>query len=320
MAFLSSRIAGLGFAACALVVVASAAWAATPPAPATAAFAAAAVKAAKPGDPTVLAALTAPQITPQDTQARLLAYLAQAPSPVTGAVGVAPPPASLAVSGTPAAGAATPDKAAVDAMLALQAADSQAPLPTQGLSSGQAIHPFMPTADDFDHQAAQAIVSAFSDKKGQTADDAAADAAAQAPDDPAFDERVGLATTLFQVDGTDAVIRHYVDTEHMKLIITEVGNHIDISKLSVNDKYRLAAIAAVAQTELEDRIIGMNARVQAANLSKDELMQLIAAYDTDAQRKQTQLRLHDDGKQDTLAGIDVIIAEYDILRTFIADN
>ncbi len=307
----AGRLTALGLAVLALAATAHAA-------DPTSAFAANAAKAAKVSTAPALAALTAPA-TPKDPHAQLMAYLAQAPSNVTGAPQVTPPPGTLAVSGTPAAGV-TPDKAAVDAMLSLQAADTKATLPTEGLASGQAIHPFMPAADDFDHQAAQAIVSAFSAPKGKTADDAADDAAAQAPDDPAFDERVTLATTLFQVDGTDAVIRHYVDTEHMKLIINEVANHIDITKLSDTDKYRLASIAAVAQTELEDKIIAMNARVQAANLSKDELMQLIAAYDTDAQRKQTQLRLHDDGKQDQLAGIDVIIAEYSILRTFIADN
>ncbi|MEI9905056.1 MAG: hypothetical protein WDN06_14635 [Asticcacaulis sp.] len=130
--------------------------------------------------------------------------------------------------------------------------------------------------------------------------------------------RVQLATTLFEVDGTEAVIRHYVATQHMKLIITEVANHIDIAKLSESDKYRLASIAAVAQTELEDKIIAMNARVQAANLTRAELMQLIVAYDSDAQRKQTRLRLNDTGKEDQLAGIDVIIAEYTVLRDFIA--
>ena len=290
---------------------------------APAAFAAGAAKAAQgaaDGSP-ALAALTRSAPAPaSDATARLQVYLAQAPASLTGAPGnPAPPASSVHVAATQASGA-TPDKDAIDALLNMGPPDAQASLPTNGLAAGQAVHPFVPTVDDFDHASAAAIIAAFQAPKGKTADDAAEPAATAAPDDPAFDERVALVTTLFQVDGTDAIIRHYVDTEHMKLIIREVGNHIDIGRLSETDKYRLASIAAVAQTELEDKIIAMNARVEAANLSKDELMQLIAAYDTDAQRKQTQLRLHDDGKQDSLAGIDVIIAEYQILRGFIAAN
>lgn len=271
--------------------------------------------------PPALVALTAKSPPPTDpgTLARLEAYIAQAPSPVTGTGQAVPPPEPHIVTGSLAAGA-TPDQAAIDAMMSLEANASQAVSPTSGLASGQAINPYMPSTDDFGHAAAQAIVAAFAAPKGQTAEDQAEAAAAQAPDDPAFAERVALVMTLYQVDGTDAVIRHYVDTQQMKLIITEVGNHIDIGKLSQTDKYRLAAIAAMAQTELEDKIITMNARIQAANLSKDELMQLIAAYDTDAQRKQTQLRLHDDGKLDKLAGIDVVISEYRILYGFIVAN
>ena len=248
------------------------------------------------------------------------AFLAR--TPVHGAPQTSPPvsaaPGGIAVSAKPAA-SVTPDPAAVQAVLALTPPDARAAVAAHGLASGQAVHPYLPSASDFGHQASQAIVAAFRKPKGQTAEDQAQAAAADAtPDDPAFDERVTLATTLFQVDGTEAVIRHYVDTEHMKLIITEVGNHIDISKLSETDKYRLASIAAVAQTELEDKIIAMNARVEAANLSKDELMQLIVAYDNDAQRKQTDLRLHDDGKSDQIAGIDVVISEYTILRDFLS--
>ncbi len=307
-------------AVCAAVLFASPALAQMT-APRTVAFATAAARAAQTGGNPAIAALTQPAPAPAaDTSTKLEAYLAQAPAAFSGVPGAAIPPAAVAeVSATPASGA-TPDKAAIDALTAMTPADAKTALPTNGISAGQAVHPFLPTVDDFDHASAQAIIAAFQAPKGKTADDAAQPAAADAPDDPAFDERVGLVTTLYRVDGTDAIIRHYVDTEHMKLIITEVGNHIDISKLSDTDKYRLAAIAAVAQTELEDKIITLNARIEAANLSKDELTQLITAYDNDAQRQQTQLRLHDDGKQDTLASLDISIAERQILRDFIAAN
>ncbi len=268
-----------------------------------------------------LARLSAPASPAAKATPTLQAYLGQAPASFSGAPLQAPPRAQAGVSTTLASTTATSrplTSAEADQILSLAPPDANAALPTHGLSAGQAVRPFLPTADSFDHATAQAIIAAFNTPKGKTAEDAASAAATPAPADPAFDERVALVITLYQVDGTDKVIRHYVDTEHMKLIIAEVANHIDIGKLSQTDKVRLASIAAVAQTELEDKIIAMNARVEAANLSKDELMQLIVAYDTDAQRKQTELRLHDDGRQDQIAGIDVIIAEYTILRTFLS--
>lgn len=129
-------------------------------------------------------------------------------------------------------------------------------------------------------------------------------------------ERKDMARTVFRVDGSDTQVRHLVGTEHMKLIIQEVANHIDINALSESDKYRLAAIAGTVQTELEDAILDQMARVQASALTRSELASLIVAYDNDAQRKLTQMRLNDDGRLDKAAELDIQLAQYQIVKAF----
>ena len=210
------------------------------------------------------------------------------------------------------------DPRVVSSLLTLSAPDSVPPGMGFGIASGEGVQPALPDMQTWDAQAGLAIVAAFkAPDPNTTADQAATFAAdATAPVDPAFEERVGLMRTLFHVDGTEDLIRHFVATEHMKLIIGEVARHIDFTKLSETDKYRLAAIAAVAQTELEDKIIDLNARMQAANLSKSEIMQLVVAFDIDAQRKLTQMRLNDDGKIDSNAELDLRIAMYQIVKQF----
>jgi hypothetical protein len=189
---------------------------------------------------------------------------------------------------------------------------------TYGLAAGQGTAPAVPASANFDHETAAAILTAFR-TPGQTPNQPAESAASYAAApvlDPAVEERVDLARAVYRIDGTDALVRHFIATQHMKLIIEEVARHIDFSKLSDSDKYRLAAIAAVAQTELEDKIIRMNALVQAQALSKPELLQLLAAYDTDTQRKLTDLRLHDDGKVDRAAELDIRLAQFQIVKAF----
>jgi len=208
--------------------------------------------------------------------------------------------------------ASVPNPHAVDSLLGLAQPSTVAPGLTYGMSTGQGAQPALPASADLDHDAASAIVAAFNHKQDAPREVFAADAAV----DPALEERITLAETVFHVDGTEAIIRHFVETEHMKLIIQEVANHIDFQKLSDTDKYRLAAIAAVAQTELEDRIIRLDASLEANALSKDELMQLVVAFDSDAQRKLTAMRLGDDGKTDRSAQLDIGIAQYQIVKAF----
>lgn len=209
------------------------------------------------------------------------------------------------------------------AILDLGAPDAGTPVITYGLSAGQGAAPVVPASANFDHETAIAVLAAFRAPAGQTpnqpAESAARDAAAPVLD-PALEERVDLARAVYRIDGTDALVRHFIATQHMKLIIEEVARHIDFSKLSDSDKYRLAAIAAVAQTELEDKVIRMNALVQAQILSKPELLQLLAAYDNDTQRKLTDMRLHDDGKVDRAAELDIRLAQFQIVKAFEAGH
>lgn len=205
------------------------------------------------------------------------------------------------------------------AILDLGAPDAGTPSITYGLATGQGAAPVVPASTNFDHETASAVLAAFKAPANQTAESAATYAAAPVLD-PALEERVDLARAVYRIDGTDALVRHFIATQHMKLIIGEVANHIDFSKLSDSDKYRLAAIAAVAQTELEEKVIRMNALIQAQTLTKPELLQLLAAYDNDAQRKLTDMRLHDDGKVDRAAELDIRLAQFQIVKDFEAGH
>ncbi len=187
------------------------------------------------------------------------------------------------------------------------------------LAIGQGRRPFIPAMDDLDHATARAMVTAFTRPAGLTAEDHA-QIAATASSDPVMDEKVGLVRTLYRVDGTDALLRRFVATQHMRLIITEVNNHIEISRLSEADRYRLSAIAAQAEADLEDKILGMDARAQARALSKPDLLTLIAAFDSDAQRKMTALRLADSGKLDRAIDLDVTMAQLQVVKKYELGN
>lgn len=208
--------------------------------------------------------------------------------------------------------ATTPSTHEVDDMLSLKPL-SQLSGQATGLSAGTVLA--LPDTASLDARAADAIVRAFQAAPG-TANEAATDAADTASGDPALDERIGLARTVFKVDGTDELLRHFVATNHMKLIIQEVNKHIPISKLSETDKYRLSAIAASAETELQEKILNMNARVEATYLSKQDLTLLIVAFDNDAQRKVTRMRLDDTGKNDRAAELDITMAQYQIVKSY----
>ncbi|MBW8733440.1 MAG: hypothetical protein JF571_03865, partial [Asticcacaulis sp.] len=195
-----------------------------------------------------------------------------------------------------------------------------APLPAEStglnLAIGQGRLPVIPAMNDLDHATARAMVAAFTRPAGVTAEDQAQIAAAAASTDPVMDEKVTLVRTLYRVDGTDALLRRFVATQHMRLIITEVNNHIQIGQLSEADRYRLSAIAAQAETDLEDKILTMDARAQAGALSKPELLTLIAAFDSDAQRKMTKMRLTDAGKLDRAIDLDVTMAQLQVVKKY----
>jgi hypothetical protein len=183
------------------------------------------------------------------------------------------------------------------------------------LAIGQGRLPTVPAMADLDHATSRAMVAAFNKAPGTTAEDQAQIAAA-ASSDPVMDEKIALVRTLYRVDGTDALLRRFVATQHMRLIITEVNNHIQINQLSEADRYRLSAIAARAETELEDKILTMDARAQARALSKPELLTLITAFDSDAQRKMTALRLADGGKLDRAIDLDVTMSQLQIVKKY----
>ena len=272
-------------------------------------------------DLSALEASNAHSVAPAPLTAQVLAALSpQDPAAATGALaaGTASPAASPsapagsdapAVTGGDAQGATKPSTSILDLRPLNRVADG-----TTGLSTGALMS--VPDAATLSRDTAAAIVRAFRSSPG-TADQAASDAAdAATTGDPAADERIALARTVFKVDGTDEVVRHQISTTLMKVIIGEVAKHIDFNKLSETDKYRLSAIAASAQTELEDKVLNLDARAEANYLSKQDLTLLIVAYDNDAMRKQTKLRLADTGKTDSDDALDLTMAQIQIVKAF----
>ncbi len=140
--------------------------------------------------------------------------------------------------------------------------------------------------------------------------------AATPAEDPAFLERVDLMRKLFEVDGTDEITRHFINNVHMRLIILEVNNYIDINSLSENDKYRIATIAALAAAELGDKVLNLGARQHALYLKREEIQQLTADLSNEAQKKLTKVRMTDDGGIDKRAEIDMQIAVLKIIQAY----
>jgi len=255
--------------------------------------------------------------------AQVMAALAPSDPAATAATGaLAAGTAAPSATPSPPVGSQAPAVTGGDAPTATKPATSIldfAPLTrvagaTTGLSTGRLMP--VPDAATLSRDTAAAILRAFRAPPG-TADQAASDAADTATSgDPEVDERVALARTVFKVDGTDQLVRHHVTTVLMRIIITEVAKTIDFNKLSETDKYRLSAIAATAQTELEDKVLNLDARAEANYLTKQDLTLLIVAYDNDAVRKQTGLRLADNGKTDSDDALDLSMAQIQIVKAF----
>lgn len=131
-----------------------------------------------------------------------------------------------------------------------------------------------------------------------------------------FAARVELAHQLLEVDGTEAIIRHFVSEVHMRLIIGEVGKYIDFNSLNESDRYRLATIVATVSTELGDKILTLTARGHAQNLSQEDLLYLTRVNDSDAQRKLTQMRIDDTGELDKNATLVMQISALKIVQEF----
>ncbi|MFT3995827.1 MAG: hypothetical protein QM667_00345 [Asticcacaulis sp.] len=138
----------------------------------------------------------------------------------------------------------------------------------------------------------------------------------ESPTAGTYEERTDLARRLLEVDGTEAIIRHFVSQVHMRLIVGEVGKYIDLNALNETDRYRLATIVATTSTELGDKILLLTARNHAQNLSKDDLSYLAQVNDTDAQRKLTQMRIDDTGELDKNAELVMQIAALRIVQEF----
>ena len=265
--------------------------------------------AAHPVAPTQLTAQVLAALSPQDPAANAAAGALAAGTAAPSATPAAPVGSDApAVSGSDAP-STKPATSILDFGPINRAAG-----PMAGLSTGRLMA--IPDEATLSRDTAAAIVRAFHAAPG-TADQAASDAADTATTgDPEVDERIALARTVFKVDGTDELVRHQVSTRLMKIIIGEVAKHIDFNKLSETDKYRLSAVAASAQTELEDKVLNLDARSEASYLTKSDLTLLIVAYDNDAVRKETKLRLADTGKIDSDDALDLTMAQIQIVKAF----
>lgn len=119
--------------------------------------------------------------------------------------------------------------------------------------------------------------------------------------DAALRQRISLARHLLDVDGTAEITARFIGDGHMALVSAEVGKYIEFSSLSEPDRARLAAITAIERQTLTERVLDQTATRLARHLGRSDLATLIAAYDIEAQRKLTALRLSDDGSQDAAA-------------------
>ena len=269
------------------------------------------------------AAYDAASLRPAAPSPRLVAAMMAAlaaPESIATVAGGTYAAGTAAPAATPAAptGSDAPAVTGGDARPATALLDLSPSVRVPGVANGMSTGTLVPLPDDaaLSHDTAAAIARAFHATPG-TADQAASDAAdAATTGDPLLDERIALARTVFKVDGSDELVRHYVATQMMRVVIGEVAKYVDINKLSETDKYRLSAIAAAAQTELEEKVLNLNARVEAGFLSKQDLTLLVVAYDNDAERKQTKLRLADTGKMDRDGSLDINMAQIQIVKTF----
>jgi hypothetical protein len=115
-----------------------------------------------------------------------------------------------------------------------------------------------------------------------------------APAAEANDPNTVLTLELLRVDGTDQVVRYFISTVHLQLIMAEVQKYIDIPNLDASDSARLTLLFDNSLRKLGTRILTRNARVYGQALGAEQLRQLIRANDTEAQRKLTRLRLESD--------------------------
>lgn len=106
------------------------------------------------------------------------------------------------------------------------------------------------------------------------------------------------ALRLMDIDGTSAIVRHFVGQVHMPMILQEVAKYIEVGTLSADDTVRLARLSETSKQKLASRILLRNARNYGQALSATDLATLITANDTEAQRKLTRMRIEDGGATD----------------------
>jgi hypothetical protein len=143
-------------------------------------------------------------------------------------------------------------------------------------------------------------------------------AASTPPDDAdaALRQRISLTRHLLDVDGTAEITANFLNNVYRPLISAEVSKYIEISSLSEPDRARLAAITAIEQQTLTDRILDQSATRIARRIGRSDIATLIATYDTDAERNLTALRLSDDGSLDAAAGQALQAASTRIIAEF----
>lgn len=108
---------------------------------------------------------------------------------------------------------------------------------------------------------------------------------------PSGEPNTVQALELLRVDGTEELVRHFVSTVHLSLIMAEVRKYIDVPNLSAPDTARLALIVEGSTRKLGTRLLNRQARQYGRALDGGQLAQLIRANATTAQQKLTRLRL-----------------------------
>ncbi|WP_333591636.1 hypothetical protein [Brevundimonas sp.] len=134
--------------------------------------------------------------------------------------------------------------------------------------------------------------------------------------DTALIQRIALARSLLEADGTAETAISFVRKNHRILIAREINKHIEVNTLPAEDRARLTTIINAELATLTDRILQLSAVRYAQTFSRAELAGLIAAYDIEAQRKLTAMRISDDGSLDRRAEAALQAATQRALTTF----
>lgn len=128
------------------------------------------------------------------------------------------------------------------------------------------------------------------------------DLPAYASDGSPLENRIAKAHRLMAQDGAEEGLRRSVALSYMPMVVAEVSKHISLVTLNDADRGRMTRLVSQAATRLGSRILRLDARRHAAALTDEQLSALIAARNTDTQRKLARIQLDQSADLDERTG------------------